>query len=145
QTTLSRVELGQSIQKVGGWGWTAHEQALADRVYAGCDGSSIDPPARALIVDPAPSRAFARRDIIGDCDWYSSRSYAELRKPIGVDDAVYTKNLLSAKVLATIAVCRAPGDRPFTEEDRNLIHVLSDEYAVLCDPEATAARTREAW
>jgi DNA-binding CsgD family transcriptional regulator len=134
-TTLSRIELGASVNLIAEHGWSEDEQRRAIELYAGGDGANVDPLARFLVASPRPSVAFSRRDVVTDHDWYRSAAYAALRRPIHLDDALYSRRLIAhGTAFMCLALNREQGDRPFRVEDRNLVRVLGDELAILSEP-----------
>ncbi|HTO99114.1 MAG TPA: hypothetical protein VMK66_18815, partial [Myxococcales bacterium] len=68
-----------------------------------------------------------RRDLVADGEWYCSDSYNLLVRPFGFDDYLYSFRALGNGRVAGIALRRAFGDRPFCEEDRNLLDLLYEE------------------
>ena len=92
-------------------------------------GTSLSPSLRALANRSEGRRSVAarRRDLLQDQEWYSSEYFADYYGPCGFDDYVKTVWPLGNGRVATISLNRAAGDRPFAEEDRNLLAVFQEE------------------
>jgi DNA-binding NarL/FixJ family response regulator len=89
--------------------------------------------------------ALARRDVTTDREWYRSSYYSDLKRPFGVDDAIYAQ-LLRPGALFAITMHRARRARPFTEEDRNLMALVFDACPWVrteADEPALAPRVRQ--
>lgn len=62
--------------------------------------------------------AFARRDLVGDSDWYGSRHYNKYRGPAGMDDCIYTTAVGDAEgQFIGGSLHRRTGMPPFTPTD----------------------------
>ena len=78
--------------------------------------------------------AMRRRDVLGDAEWYESEYFNDVRRKAGFDDFVYALRQETPGRLSGIALARELRDRPFSEEERNLIHLFHDEIARLAPP-----------
>src|SRR5438045_3181111 len=47
-----------------------------------------------------------RRELVADDDWYASPHVKEIRKKAGIDDGVYSAQLLGTRVLACVCLAR---------------------------------------
>jgi len=92
-------------------------------------GTSLSPSLRALASRSEGQRPVAarRRELLHDQEWYGSEYFADYYGPCGFDDYVKTMWPLGNGRVATISLNRAAGDRPFAEEDRNLLAVFQEE------------------
>lgn len=62
--------------------------------------------------------AFARRDLVGDSNWYGSRHYNKYRGPAGMDDCIYTTAVGDAEgQFIGGSLHRRTGMPPFTPTD----------------------------
>jgi DNA-binding CsgD family transcriptional regulator len=95
-----------------------------------------DPLARAITSIPfGRTRLFTarRRDLVSRRDWHESAYFCEARRPNGADDAIYSLRALANGHREAIGLTRAASDRPFTVEDRNLMHLAHLGLAPVLD------------
>src|SRR5256885_7772622 len=72
-----------------------------------------------------------RRELLPDGDWDRSEAFNALHPACGVDDYVYSFRALEDGCVSGFAVRRSVGDRPFGEEERNLLELFHEEVARL--------------
>jgi len=92
-------------------------------------GTSFSPSLRALAIQSEGERPVAarRRDLLRDQEWYGSEYFTDYYGPCGFDDYVKTLWPLGRGRVVTISANRQARDRPFTEEDRNLLGVFQEQ------------------
>ncbi len=93
-------------------------------------GISFSPSIRALAnrCNGTHPIAVRRRDLLRDSEWYGSEYFADhYGTSGGFDDYVKAMSRLPGSRVATISANRGARDRPFTEEDRNLVAVFHEE------------------
>ncbi|HEX8913680.1 MAG TPA: helix-turn-helix transcriptional regulator [Humisphaera sp.] len=62
-----------------------------------------------------------RRRVLDDRAWYRSAHYEQVRRPIGLDDQLYSRLPLPDGRPLAVSMIRAAGDRPFTERECRLL------------------------
>src|SRR5215813_6442578 len=72
-----------------------------------------------------------RRDLIADREWYGSESFNTVHRSLGCDDHIYSFRRHPGRRVSGIAVRRGRGERPYTEEDRNLLELFHEEMVRL--------------
>jgi len=104
-------------------------------------GISFSPSIRALAnrCNGTHPVAVRRRDLLRDSEWYGSEYFADHYGTSGFDDYVKAMSPLPRNRVATISANRGTRDRPFTEEDRNLIAVFHEECLRLDAVQASEA------
>lgn len=92
-------------------------------------GTALSPSLRALAARSQHQGPVAvrRRDLLRDQEWYGSEYFTDFYRPAGFDDYVKTMWPLGPGRVLTISVNREAQDRPFAEEDRNLLAVFQQE------------------
>jgi DNA-binding CsgD family transcriptional regulator len=106
----------------------AHDEPVAARLLASC---------REL--PRSGGRTVRRRDVVADREWYGSPFVAELRRPARVDDTIYSDRIVGGGHADVMGFARPWGDRPFKEEDREIVHLVHPEL-VRQFPLGTATR-----
>jgi DNA-binding CsgD family transcriptional regulator len=101
-------------------------------------GTSFSPSLRALANRSDGRRPIVvrRRELLDDQEWYGSEYFADCYGPCGFDDYVKTMWPLGHGRVATVSANREPQDRPFTEEDRNLLLVFQEQCLRLEEAQA---------
>jgi DNA-binding CsgD family transcriptional regulator len=96
-------------------------------------GLEHSPGMRAILQQLGPRTMVTRRrrDVLADGAWYRSKTFNEIHRPNGFDDFVYSVRTIGSGRAVAMAIRREAGDRPFDEEDRNLLDVLHEEVARL--------------
>lgn len=95
----------------------------------GREGNAFNPGIRALM-RVCPPRAAAtitatRRQLVDDRDWYGSPYVENYVRVAHLDHALYSsKRDRAPGVVHGLGFYRASNDRPFDEEDRNLLHLF---------------------
>ena len=78
----------------------------------------------------------ARPDAVSDQDWYGCAHYENVRKPLGLDHALYVKIVAASLDRQTIVMlARGEGDAPFTDRDAYLSELCLSEMAWPYTPE----------
>lgn len=99
-------------------------------------GTSLNPACRELMARTA-GRArgdrftHARRELMRDADWYGSAFVGEYQRGSGLDDFVYSVEVLGAGRVGAVTATRGLRGRPFDDEDVNLLDLFHEEYARL--------------
>jgi DNA-binding CsgD family transcriptional regulator len=125
-----------------------HTGGIAKPVLLGLDADDVRPlvtavtdgelhdPALEKLLRRARGRAsgttvtLTRRDLVADDRWYASPHVTTVRRPAGLDDAIYSAHVLAPGRAAVVCVWRAWGDRrPFGPRDRHLVDLLHHESA----------------
>jgi DNA-binding CsgD family transcriptional regulator len=75
--------------------------------------------------------AMRRRDVLGDAEWYESEYFNDVRRKAGFDDFIYAMHQETPGRMSGVAFARELRDRPFSEEERNLIHLFHEELTRL--------------
>lgn len=106
-------------------GWTGRERSA----YVATIAASVcgDPAIRSL-GQMAGARTHRRRDLLSDREWYGTPWVCESHRSAHLDDGLYSARPVDGGTLTEgIGLHRTWGDRPFTEEDRELLHLLNLE------------------
>ncbi len=68
-----------------------------------------------------------RREFVSDGEWYRSETFNALHRPFAFDDHVYSLRRAARSRLSGFSVRRGIGERPYTEEDKNLLDLFHEE------------------
>jgi len=78
----------------------------------------------------------ARPDAVADGDWYACEHHEQVRKPLGLDHALYVKIVAASIERQTIVMlARGEGEDPFTDRDAYLCELCLSEMAWPYTPE----------
>jgi DNA-binding CsgD family transcriptional regulator len=95
-------------------------------------GVIVDPALARLIDEPGPVVTRRREDVVSDREWYRSPLVMESRRVAGIDHVIYSwRTTEQPGVVHGICINRPWGERPFTEEDRDLLDVFQAECGAL--------------
>ena len=120
-------------------GWT---DACQRRYLSAIVAGSCNDPTVPLFVALPGQRTRRRQDLLSDRQWYSAPWVAEDLRAASLDHAIYSARPKGAPgAVEGIAVYRAWGDRSFTEEDRELLHLLHTHGAWLWRDDSTPKLT----
>ncbi len=72
-----------------------------------------------------------RRELLPDNHWYRSESFNVLHRVCGFDDHVYSFRSLGAGRVVALALRRSVGDRPYGDEEQNLLELFHEELVRL--------------
>jgi DNA-binding CsgD family transcriptional regulator len=75
-----------------------------------------------------------RRELLGDDAWYRSPSFGQLHRPCGFDDHLYSFRAIDSRTASGLALRREVGDRPFGEEEQDLL-ALFHEQVIRLEPQ----------
>lgn len=93
-----------------------------------------DPLAEPLYSAPGRQVTMGREQIMNRLDWHYSEHFNEVRCAIGIDDCIATKIVLGAgHHVMTVCVHRAPGERPFTQRQWEVLDLFHSEMHRLLD------------
>ena len=81
-----------------------------------------------------------RRELLSDEDWYRSASFNDHHRPCGFDDYIYSFRVVARERISAVIVRRDLGERPFGDEERNLLELFHEEIS---RPERTQPCGRE--
>lgn len=99
-------------------------------------GTPRDPVLNVLSAIDGRVITLARPDAVTDADWYASDHHAQVRKPLGMDHALYVKIVAASIDRQTIVMlARAEGEPAFTERDAYLCELCLSEMAWPYTPE----------
>jgi hypothetical protein len=71
-----------------------------------------------------------RRELVRDEDWYASPHVKEVRKKAGIDDGVYSAQLLGARTVACVCLARPWWEkRRFDRGEREMVDLLHGQCA----------------
>lgn len=107
-----------------------HEDPAAEAHIASMTGAADGEPSTAL-----------RRDLVLDGAWYNSGYVAEIRRGARLDDSICSMRLDNTAFVGLLAL-RAWGDRPFEEEDRDLLHLVHLEWQQTPAPRSALDESR---
>jgi len=79
----------------------------------------------------APQTALRRRELLADGDWYSSEFFNDHLRACRFDDQLYSVRSLGRTRVEALGLTRGLHDRPFADEDRNLLELFHEEVARL--------------
>lgn len=93
-------------------------------------GAPRDPVLDVLVPLEGRVKTLTRPDAVTDEQWYASPHFAEVRRPLGVDGALYVKIVAASIGQQTIVMLtRAAGEPPFTDRDAYLCELCLSEMA----------------
>lgn len=120
-----RPDRRPSVTTFGASGFAEpRRSAYLDAVLA----SSYADPIVALGARAGAQATHRRRDLLSDRDWYRTPWVCDTLRPADLDDGVYAIHRFEGRSASeTMGVFRRPGDRPFTEEDRELVRLVNLE------------------
>lgn len=81
-----------------------------------------------------------RRDVVDDEAWYAS-AFARTALAAGYDDCILSARKIAPAVVCGFGMLRGRDDPPFTEEDRDLVQLMSLEFDRLTTPAMTETKT----
>jgi DNA-binding CsgD family transcriptional regulator len=91
-------------------------------------GPTVDPACARIVEHRGLVITGTRQDLVDDRDWYRDRFVADYLNRANLDHALYSKRSAQREgCVYGLVVNRASNDRPFTEEDRNLVHLFQLE------------------
>ncbi len=125
------------VTRVFSTGWTGREREahLASIAASACG----DPVLVPLGMHAGP-RAYRRRDLVSTRDWYKTPWVCEVLHAAHLDEAIYTAlPVEGTSTTECIGIYRTPGDRAFTEEDREIVNLVSLEGRRLFRPRLRSA------
>jgi DNA-binding CsgD family transcriptional regulator len=73
-----------------------------------------------------------RRQLVEDKTWYRSQQIDEYRRPAGLDDCIYSL-VVGPRISRCVSIHRPWNDKPFTQHERALVHVVHAECAALLE------------
>ncbi|MCC7350441.1 MAG: hypothetical protein IT446_07720 [Phycisphaerales bacterium] len=93
-----------------------------------------DPLAEPLYSAPGRQVTMGREQIMDRPQWHYSEHFNEVRCAIGIDDCIATKIVLGSGLhVMTVCVHRAPGERPFTRRQWEILDLFHSEMYRLLD------------
>jgi DNA-binding CsgD family transcriptional regulator len=115
-------------------GWRAytvrrlHRDDARDRAVASTmrhfKANAVDPLTEALVARIGTTRALLRREAVDDATWERSWMVNEVMRPIGVEHRLIGAQTVDAGRESCIGIDRGPGERPFGERERDLLHLF---------------------
>lgn len=108
---------------------SATEAEVVDQMFAG--RRAADPMLPHLTKLSGASVTLTRRGLIRDFDWYRHPHFAEVRRPLGVDDTIYSRIELVPGHWFCLCIQRGLGEDPFTERDVRIVDIFHQAAARL--------------
>jgi DNA-binding CsgD family transcriptional regulator len=98
------------------------------------EGASVDPAVSAFASAFAEGRSVVRRDeVVDDRRWYESEFVADYLSLARIDHGVYSAiGRPGPDSIHGLACFRPAGDRPFSDEECHLIHLVHEQWSWLC-------------
>jgi DNA-binding CsgD family transcriptional regulator len=129
-------------------GWTEGARRHAQSYYTATSGGE-DPLTTSLLRARWRERhvTVRRTDLVANKTWYASTMHNEMHRAVGLDDAIVSIRLPegAGDGVSALVVKRAAGDRPFSVEERELLHLFRCESDwVFRSTRARAPRAAEA-
>lgn len=105
----------------------------------GVHGTSLNPGCSALMARTRGRRTgdrltHTRRELLRDAEWYESAFVSDYQRPTGLDDFVYSIEVIGRHRVGAVTVTRQVKGRGFADEDANLLDLFHEEYARLTRP-----------
>ena len=98
------------------------------RTYLRTNGVAGDPTMKALGNIPGPLVVRTRDELIPDRDWYHSRLFNEYLKPSHFEHLLYSVSATAEHdAVFVVGLYRGPGERNFSDRERDLLRVLHRE------------------
>jgi DNA-binding CsgD family transcriptional regulator len=118
-------------------GWSMDDRRRVLQYYGSRPGTDDPMIAGMLRMDRRSSHAtFRRTDLIESRSWYESTLHNELHRPGRVDDVIFSARFLNGDdAMSALVLKRAAGDRPFSVEERELVHLFRSESDWMFRPE----------
>lgn len=105
----------------------SHQRLLADYF---ANELELDPCALPIEEMEGAFAVAARPQLVGSGRWYRSDHYHYLRKPMGLDEGLYSKMRTSRRMYG-LCVLREKGDRPFGARERQVLQYLNENTVQL--------------
>jgi len=124
----ARPKVEDLITSFGGGHAGSAAQACQEMSRSGCRAN----PAYRTLTEQRPGRPYAvrRRGVLGDRDWYDSEFFNSHLRTFRLDDQLYSLRPLGAGRVEAIGITRELGDRPFADEDQNLLELFHEQLAL---------------
>lgn len=103
-------------------------------VFEASYSADAPPPENAPLIDEiARGEPFTRRreDIVPDPHWREDPHHDRYRKPLGLDEFVYSIYPFEDGLFSAVGLHRRTGRRAFTPRERRLVHIVVSEVAWL--------------
>lgn len=88
----------------------------------------VDPQSAAMVTRAGTTRAVLRAALVDDATWERSWLYQEILRPLGIEDRLVGSFPVSPTAESYFALDRAPGDPPFDDRARNVLHLFLSGY-----------------
>lgn len=125
------------VTSVFGTGWEGRERGV---ILASIAASACGDPVLVPLGSRVGPRAYRRRDLVGDREWYRSPWVCEEQRMARLGDGIYAACPVEGSARTEcIGIYRLPGDRAYTEEDCELVHLVSLEGRRLFRPRIRSA------
>jgi DNA-binding CsgD family transcriptional regulator len=118
-------------------GWACERERASFVAYLDAQPCSVDPshPPLSERMRRDQCVTVARRDVLGDREWYRAPHVQEYRRAGGVDDFIYAGRLVHSGIDARgLSLHRPWGDRPFRPRDVALVDAFTREALWLHEP-----------
>jgi DNA-binding CsgD family transcriptional regulator len=119
---------------------TSTTQACQEMSRSGCRAN----PAYRRLTERTQANPYVvrRRGVLGDRDWYASEFFNAHLRAHKLDDQLYSLRPLGPGTVEGIGITREQGDRPFADEDQNLLELFHEQLAVRARPARGPRLTR---
>jgi DNA-binding CsgD family transcriptional regulator len=122
------------VSAVRDHGWATESDRLGVVAAWVREGAAVDPAVSAFAGAFAEGRCVVRRDeVVDDRRWYESEFVADCLSLARLDHGVYSAiGRPGPGAIHGLACFRPAGDRPFSDEDCHLIHLVHEQWSWLC-------------
>jgi DNA-binding CsgD family transcriptional regulator len=111
-------------------GWTADERSRVLAYYAAMPVTR-DPMIGTMLrtLEEPTTITMRRADLVANNAWYASRLHNELHRPGGLDDVLLSIRFHgdASQTASGLVFKREAGDKPFTEEEREILNLFRSE------------------
>jgi hypothetical protein len=134
---LEGVPHATTIVRAYDQGWPDDTTRRYLTAYVSAQAHRKDPSVPAINSAARPGHVLTRgrRQLVEDKIWYRSEQVDEYRRPAGIDDFIYSM-LVGPRTSRCLSIHRPWNDKPFSDEERTLVHVLHAECAPLLEKRA---------
>jgi DNA-binding CsgD family transcriptional regulator len=118
-------------------GWTPDERRTVLEFYGSRSGTD-DPMIGGLLSRRwrEPLVTMRRSDLVASDTWYASALHNELHRPGRLDDVLLSARFVGSKGVSVLLFKRAAGDRPFSPEQREILHLFRGESDWMFRPQS---------
>jgi DNA-binding CsgD family transcriptional regulator len=123
-------------------GWPSHADRMTVFGPMVVGGSAVDPALKRLMCKRGQVVTLRRQELVSDKIWYSDAMVMDHRRAARIDHAIYSmRSTGTIGKIYGLCLNRSWGERPFDEEDRELIRLFHEESVWLMAPSPIKAIT----